>query len=81
MNISSQFCREEKVRFGSAFSRMFYPVDACSSWAEAEVAVCNGDIKDVIKSCSIRKESFLPQRGCSLGFSAPSRKLCHFKRR
>lgn len=36
-----QVCREEEVRFGFAFSRMFFPVDACNSWAETEVAVCN----------------------------------------
>lgn len=55
-----------EVGFGSALSRMFHPVDACSSWAETEAAVHNGDAKDVVKSCSVRMQHFPPQRGYSL---------------
>lgn len=40
---------ERRLGLSLLFSRMFLPVDACSSWAETEVAVCNGDTKDVVK--------------------------------
>lgn len=57
----------EKRRLGLGLfsSRMFYPVDACSSWAEVEVAVCNGVVEDVVKGGPTSMGSFLPQRGCS----------------
>lgn len=46
-----QVSSEEKRRLGLGlgfcflfFSRMFHPVDAYSSWAKAEVAVCHTDV-------------------------------------